>query len=72
MIAASSPGWVEAAAITGRPPIAAISLRELARVDRQRRHVELEIAGGGDARRAERAEALGIGEGAHQAEVETR
>jgi hypothetical protein len=44
---------------------------ELALVGRQRRHIELEVSGGGDARRAERAEARGVGGGPHQAKIET-
>ena len=52
MIAVSSPGWVEAAATTGRAADAFLS-RELGRIGRRRRHVELQVAGGRHARCAE-------------------
>ena len=54
--AVSSPAWVEAAAMTVRSPIAACSAFKLVGVGRRRRHVELEVAGGGDTRRAEIAD----------------
>ena len=52
----SSPAWVEAAAMTVRSPIAALSAARLVGVGGRLRHVELEVAGGGDARRAEVAD----------------
>ena len=41
--------------------------RELGRIGRRRRHVELEIAGGDDARRAERVQPHGVGRRAGEA-----
>ena len=43
---------------------------ELAGIDRRRRHVELEIAGHADARRAELGIALGVRLGLREAEIE--
>ena len=56
----SSPGWVEAAASTVRSATAAPQRRQPVGIGGRLRHVELEVAGGGDARRTERAEAFGI------------
>ena len=70
MIDVSSPGCVEAAAITGRRAIASLQLRELVGIGRRRRHVELEVAGDDDARRAESREARGVGGGLRQAQIE--
>ena len=67
----SSPAWVEAAAITGRPAIAFCKAASLARIGGRRRHIELEIAGGDDMRGAPNSlEALGVGRRARQAEIE--
>ena len=46
MMAVSSPGCVEAAAMTGRVPMISFNRRQRRFIDRRRRHVELEIAGG--------------------------
>ena len=56
IIALSSPACVEAAAITGRRADGARSAASFVGVAGRRRHVELEVAGGDDARRAERRE----------------
>ena len=56
--------------MTVRPPIAAFSAARVVGVGRRLRHVELEIAGGGDVRRAEIAIALGMRGRLRQAEIE--
>ena len=68
--AVSSPACVEAAATVVRSPIAACSFCRAVAVGRRLRHVELEIAGGGDARRAEVAVARSVGRRLRQAQIE--
>ena len=56
--------------MTGRLPIDVAHALERGLVGRRRRHVELEIAGRGDARRAELGIALGVGGRLREAEIE--
>ena len=66
----SSPGWVEAATMTGRPRVAEHQALQLGRVGGRRRNVELQISGGHDIAAAERGKALGIDMRLRQADLE--
>ena len=66
----SSPGWVEAATITGRPRVSAISHSSLAASAGGAWHVELQIAGGDDVAAAQRRKPFGIDAGLRQADLE--
>ena len=56
--------------MVGRSPTAWPQRREVGRIGGRFRHIELEIAGGGDARRAEVAIARRMSGGLRQAEIE--
>ncbi len=66
----SSPGWVDAATMIGRPRVTAISRSSLARIGRRRRNVELQIARRDDVAAAERGKTLGIDLRLREADVE--